>query len=154
MTTPAQTPDDGIDYRAEPKRYRLGRGETGVFHVQPYKGELLPLWTIKTPALARESAEAITARYREYRAVADFVGMDMARKYLQMGYTRARRYANRKGGRKHGPDSELLPTGTGDPAKAEVAAIFAAHRREVVEDPEYQRLKARHQRLVSRQVPA
>ncbi len=150
----APSADDEIDYRAQPDRYRIGRGEVGVFHVQPYKGELLPLWTIRTPALARDSAEAIAARYREYRAAADFVGMDMARKYLQMGYTRARRYANRKGGRKHGPDGEPLPLGTGDPAKAEVAAIFAAHREEVVADPEYQRLKAQHQQLISRRSPA
>jgi hypothetical protein len=153
VDSPAQA-DDAIDYRAEPERYRIGRGEAGVFHVQPYKGELLPLWTIKTPALARESAEAIAARYREYRDAADFVGMDMARKYLQMGYTRARRYANRKGGRKRGPGGEALPTGTGDLGLRRVAAIFAAHRQQVVDDPEYQRLKALHQRRVSRRPPA
>ena len=139
-----------IDYRAHPEQYRIGRGETGIFRVEPYKGELLPLWTIRTPALARESSETIMAKYREYRDASDFVGMDMARKYLQMGYTRARRYANRKGGRKHGPDGAELPRGTGDPAKAEVAAIFHACWRAVADDPDYQRLKAAHQRRVSR----
>jgi hypothetical protein len=143
--------DDNIDYRAHPEHYRIGRGETGVFHIQPYKGELLPLWTVRTPELARESVEAILAKYREYRAAGDFVGMDMARKYLQMGFTRARRYANRKGGRKRGPDDEELPRGTGDPAKAEVAAHFRARWREVADDPEYQRLKAEHQRRIKRQ---
>ena len=29
------------------------------------------------------------------------MGADMARKFLQMGYTRARRYANHRGGRKY-----------------------------------------------------
>ena len=29
--------------------------------------------------------------------------MDMARKFLQMGMTRAKRYANHKGGKKYGP---------------------------------------------------
>jgi hypothetical protein len=144
-------PDDNIDYRAHPEHYRIGRGEAGVFHIQPYKGELLPLWTIRTPDLARESADAILAKYRDYRAAGDFVGMDMARKYLQMGFTRARRYANRKGGRKRGLDGEELPRGTGDPAKAEVAEIFRAGWREVTDDPEYQRLKAQHQRLVKHQ---
>src|ERR1700744_3013574 len=33
-----------VDYRREPHRYRIGRGEEGVLTVQPYKGELLPLW--------------------------------------------------------------------------------------------------------------
>ena len=139
-------PEGPIDYRAHPERYRIGRGEAGVFHVQPYKGELLPLWTIRTPALARASADAILDRFRAYREVGDFVGMDMARKYLQMGYTRARRYANRRGGRKRAPDGTPLPAGTGDPAKAEVAAIFHAAWRAVAADPAYQRAKEAHRR--------
>jgi hypothetical protein len=146
--------EEQIDHRVHPERYRIGRGEAGVFHVEPYKGELLPLWTIRTPDLARESAEAIMAKYREYRAAGDFVGMDMARKYLQMGYTRARRYANHKGGRKRAPDGSELPLGTGDPVKAEVAALFHARWRAVADDPDYQRLKAEHQRRVSRQPEA
>ena len=49
----------------------------------------------------------------------------MARKFLQMGYTRARRYANYKGGRKYaGPDHHELERGTGDPDKARSASIF------------------------------
>ena len=48
----------------------------------------------------------------------------MARKFLQMGYTRSRRYENYKGGRKYGANRELLPKGTGDPVKAETAKIF------------------------------
>ena len=139
--------EEAIDYRDQPERYRIGRGEVGVFHVEPYKSELLPLWTIRTPELARESAEAIFGRYRAYRAAGEFVGMDMARKYLQMGYTRARRYANHKGGRKRGRDGAEVPLGSGDPVKAEIAAIFQERWREVREDPEYQRLKEAHRRL-------
>ena len=33
----------------------------------------------------------------------------MARKFLQMGYTRAMRYANHKGGRKYDSNHEVLP---------------------------------------------
>jgi hypothetical protein len=33
----------------------------------------------------------------------EFVGADMARKFLQMGYTRSRRYANYTGGSKNDP---------------------------------------------------
>jgi hypothetical protein len=55
----------------------------------------------------------------------DFVGADMARKFLQMGFTRARRYANYKGGRKYvGADHRELERGTGDPDKAKSASIF------------------------------
>ena len=137
-------PDDTVDYRAHPELYRVGRGEVGVFHVEPYKSELLPLWTIRTPALAREAAEAISARFRDYRDAGDFVGMDMARKYLQMGYTRARRYANHRGGRKRAADGTENPLGSGDPAKAEVAEIYRARWREVADDKHYQHLKSEH----------
>ncbi len=75
-------PDDGIDFRMRPELYRVGRGEEGVFHVEPYKSELLPLWRFRTPEVARASTDAIYARFLEYRAAGDFVGMDMARKYL------------------------------------------------------------------------
>ena len=36
-----------------------------------------------------------------YRDADDGVGMDMARKFLQMGFTRSRRYANRRSGTKY-----------------------------------------------------
>lgn len=124
-------PDDGVDFRAHP---------------EPYKSELLPLWACRDLETARRSAEALYARYLAYREAGDFVGMDMARKYLQMGYTRARRYANHRGGRKRGADGTPLPPGTGDPTKAEVAEIFRARWRAVADDPEYRRRKALHQK--------
>ena len=37
--------------------------------------------------------------YHMYKTDEDFVGMDMCRKFLEMGFTRARRYANHKDGR-------------------------------------------------------
>ncbi len=138
-------PDRTVDYRAHPELYEIGRGERGVFHVQPYKGELLPHWTIRTPELAGESADTLFARYEEYRAAGDFVGMDMARKYLQMGYTRARRYANHRGGRKRAADGTAVPFGSGDPLKAAIADIFRARWQQITEDAEYQRRKAAHQ---------
>ena len=137
--------DDTIDYRAQPERYQIGRGEQGVFHVEPYKSELLPLWAFRTPDIARASSEAIFARYLAYRASDDFVGMDMARKYLQMGYTRARRYANHRGGHKYAANGELRPRDLPDAEKAEAAAIFKQQWQHVTADPEYQRLKAAHQ---------
>ena len=35
--------------------------------------------------------------------------MDMCRKFLEMGFTRARRYANHKDGKKYGKDGKILP---------------------------------------------
>lgn len=90
-----------IDFRKEPERYRVGRGEEGVLTAEPYKSELLPLWRFKTPEIAKASASALWKAFGGYRRARDFVGMDMARKFLQMGFTRARRYANHRSGRKY-----------------------------------------------------
>jgi len=38
--------------------------------------------------------------FHEYLKQDDFVGADMAKKFLHMGYTRSRRYANHKSGKK------------------------------------------------------
>lgn len=133
-----------IDFRASPELYQVGVGEQGVLLVQPYKSELLPHWRFKTPALARQSAETLYACFRRYQVSGDFVGMDMARKFLQMGYTRARRYANHPGGRKYVPGTrEELPRAN-DAAKAEAARIFYEFYRQARDDPEYQRLRAAH----------
>ncbi len=137
-------PFDGVDLRAEPQRYTIGRGEYGVFHAEPYKSELLPLWHFRTPEVAREAAAAIYARYEEYRAAADFVGMDVARKYIQMGYTRARRYANHQGGLKYNTVGEVLPI-RHDAEKAESASIFAEYLGRVMDDPLYKELKSAFQ---------
>ncbi|MCJ1477691.1 hypothetical protein MMC13_006364 [Lambiella insularis] len=88
-----------------PSTYRYTPNETSVFSssplLLPYKTALLPLWRFRTPAIARKSSSAIYARFLSYDAEDDFVGMDMCRKYLQMGMTRAKRYANYRGGRKY-----------------------------------------------------
>lgn len=90
-----------LDFRAQPEAYVIGKGEQGVLLVEPYKSEILPHWRFKTPEIAEKSATQIYAQFEAYLAEGDFVGADMARKFLQMGYTRARRYANYKGGRKY-----------------------------------------------------
>ena len=136
-----------LDFRAHPELYRIGVGEQGVLSVEPYKSEILPHWRFKTPEVARESSAAIFVLFERYRDQADFVGMDMARKFLQMGYTRSRRYANHKGGRKYDPESGASLTEPGDPVKAESAAVFLEVLGRAKADPEYLRLKARHREL-------
>lgn len=115
-----------VDYRKHPEKYRVGKGEQGVLICEPYKGEIVPLWKFKTPAIARKSSKEIFQLFKEYLANDDFVGADMARKFLQMGFTRARRYANYKGGKKYDKDADYKENekGTGDPQKAESADIF------------------------------
>lgn len=92
---------DTVDFRQHPELYRVGRGEQGVLLVEPYKSEILPHWRFATPEIAKESSEKIYDMFLDYLANGDFVGADMARKFIQMGYTRSRRYANHKGGKKY-----------------------------------------------------
>ncbi|HEX8550087.1 MAG TPA: DUF4385 domain-containing protein [Abditibacteriaceae bacterium] len=125
-----------IDFRKQPELYRIGKGEQGVLSVEPYKSEILPFWKFATPEKARESSEKIYSLFLQYKEANDFIGMDMARKFLQMGITRSRRYANHPGGKKYdGPvpsdkkgvsgahGRKELPK-TEDPIKAECARIF------------------------------
>jgi hypothetical protein len=92
---------DKIDFRERPELYRVGRGEQGVLSVEPYKSEILPHWRFKTPSIARRSAAKIYRIYLRYKSDGDFVGMDMARKFLQMGWARSMRYANHRSGKKY-----------------------------------------------------
>ena len=139
-------PEYEINFRARPEEYEIGRGEEGVFKVQPYKDDLLPLWGYTDRAAADESGEAIHERYREYRAAEEFPGMDMARKYLQMGYTRAMRYARYPGGQKYVDGEEREPERWADHDKREAALVYEAWREMVENDDEYQRMKNEHRK--------
>jgi hypothetical protein len=139
----AALPKD-TDFRARPDLYRVGRGEQGVLMVEPYKSELLPHWRFATPAIAKRSATALHRKFRAYAKAGDFVGMDMARKFIQMGYTRARRYANHADRRKYDAAGAQRPRAL-DPEKAKSAAEFAKVWKTVREDPEYLRRKRDHQ---------
>lgn len=134
-----------IDFRERPECYRYQSGEQGVFNVQPYKSELLPLWKYKDEAAARKSSEAIWKQYEVYREAEDFVGMDMARKYLQMGFTRSMRYAKYPGGKKYDADGHERPQQTwADEDKRKAAVVFKAKWDAVRDDPAYERLKEAH----------
>lgn len=136
---------DRLDFRAHPELYRIGKGEQGVLLVEPYKSEILPLWRFKTPEIARESAERIYALFVQYKAEGDFIGMDMARKYLQMGYTRSRRYANHKSGRKYKAGTRTELPREIDKDKAESARIFYEKWHAARTDKDYIELKKDHQ---------
>ncbi|MCM3782515.1 DUF4385 domain-containing protein [Neobacillus mesonae] len=133
-----------LDLRKHPELYTVGRGEQGVLLVEPYKSEILPHWRFKTPEIAKESSQKIYELFLQYKEKEDFVGMDMARKFLQMGYTRARRYANHKGGRKYSKeDGSVLPY-QNDQVKAKAAAIFKSQWEIAKTDPDYVNMKNAH----------
>ncbi|MBO2944062.1 DUF4385 domain-containing protein [Paenibacillus sp. F411] len=133
-----------LDLRQQPELYTVGRGEQGVLLVEPYKGEILPHWRFKTPEIASQSSEKIYEMFLNYKDEGDFVGMDMARKFLQMGYTRARRYTNHKGGRKYSKEDGAILPYQNDKIKAEAAAIFKKKWFEAKSDPDYIRMKEEH----------
>ena len=121
------------------KLYRIGRGEQGVLLVKPYTNDICRFWKFKTPKIAVKSAEQIYSMYADYRALNDFVGMDMCRKFLEMGFTRARRYANHKDGKKYDKNGDIRPQekdwSTSD--KAISARIFKTYRDRVTKDAKY-----------------
>ncbi|PDN07615.1 cytoplasmic protein [Salmonella enterica subsp. enterica serovar Essen] len=136
-----------IDFRQQPELYQVGRGEqekARVLLVEPYKSEILPFWRYKDEASAMKSAEQIYQLFEAYRQQDDFVGMDMARKFIQMGYTRARRYANYKGGKKYAEDGSLNTRGN-DPIKAAAATVFKGWWDKIRQDEDYLKRKRQHQ---------
>ena len=126
-------------FRPNDIRYKIGRGEQGVLLVRPYTDVICRHWRFKTLKEARVSSQKIFDMYLDYRIQKDFVGMDMCRKFLEMGFTRARRYANHKDGKKYGKDGKVLPQekdwATSEKAKA--AKRFKVFRDLVTQDEFY-----------------
>jgi hypothetical protein len=133
-----------IDFREKPELYRIGKGEQGVLLVEPYKSEILPHWRFKTAAEAKRSSAKIYRMFVAYVKAGDFPGADMARKFLQMGWTRARRYANHRGGGKYDKRTGKLLPRTEDQEKAAAAAIFYERYVAAREHPTYARMKEKH----------
>lgn len=133
-----------LDFRKHPQLYRVGKGEQGVLLVEPYKSEILPHWRFKTIAEAKKSSAAIYKMFLTYLKEEDFPGADMARKFLQMGWTRARRYANHKGGQKYDKETGQELPRTENKEKAEAAAIFYERYVKSRQHPRYLKLLNSH----------
>ena len=121
------------------KLYRIGRGEQGVLLVRPYTNDICAHWRFVDETTARKSSAKIYSMYLNYKDNRDFIGMDMARKFLEMGFTRARRYANHSSGRKYTEDGRVRPQEADalHNVKAKSAKIFKEVRDRVAYDPEY-----------------
>ena len=100
-----------LDFTDEETRklYRIGRGEQGVLLVRPYTNDICAHWRFKTPDEAVKSSNHIFGMYLDYRDEEDFIGMDMCRKFLEMGFTRSRRYANHRDGKKYDKEGNVIP---------------------------------------------
>ena len=126
-------------FRPNDTRYRIGRGEQGVLLVRPYTDVICRHWRFKTLKEARVSSQKIFDMYLDYRILKDFVGMDMCRKFLEMGFTRARRYANHKDGKKYDENGKVKPQEKdwATSPKAKSAKVFYQARSRVTNDPKY-----------------
>jgi hypothetical protein len=125
------------------KLYRIGRGEQLVLLVRPYTEDICKYWRFKNEITARKSALKIYEMFLDYTRENDFIGMDMARKFLEMGFTRSRRYANHSSGKKYSETGEVLPQDKDALTceKAKSATIFKHFRDLVAKDPEYVRMR-------------
>ena len=135
-----------LDFSDEKNRklYRIGRGEQGVLLVRPYTNFICAHWRFKTPPEAIKSSNKIFSIYLDYRDAGDFIGMDMCRKFLEMGFTRARRYANHNSGRKYKKGTKQILPQEKDHATskyAQSARIFKHVRDLVAKSDDYVRMR-------------
>ena len=135
-----------LDFTDEETRklYRIGRGEQGVLLVRPYTNDICAHWRFKEPEIAIESSNHIFGMYLDYRDAKDFIGMDMARKFLEMGFTRARRYANHNSGRKYKKGTKQILPQEEDHATskyAQSAKIFKKVRDIVAKSDDYVKMR-------------
>ena len=77
-----------INYRSSPLKYEVTNDCGGMYVCDPYKSRLMKVWRFMSVDSARQSARDILSIFYEYVAEGDFVGADLARKYLQAGSSR------------------------------------------------------------------
>ena len=152
-----------IDYRENPHLYEIGRGQQGVLICEPYKSELHPLWRFKTPEEAQLSALQIINKFFQYLEEDDFVGADMAKKYLHMGFTRSRRYYNHSSGKKWTKEESIchysglpstksykwkvLPYDRTEERFLESSEIFQSYWKMAREDTKYLKMKKKFKKM-------
>jgi len=142
--------DYGLDYKSidftkpENRRlYRIGRGEQGVLLCKPYTNDICAHWRFVDVPAATQSSAKIYEMFLDYKREKDFIGMDMARKFLEMGFTRARRYANHSSGKKYNKTGEVRPQESDwrTSEKARAAEVFKVVRDKAAYDPTYQQMR-------------
>lgn len=125
------------------KLYRIGRGEQGVLLVRPYTNDICAHWRFVDVSAAVKSSAKIYEMFLGYKREKDFIGMDMARKFLEMGFTRARRYANHNSGKKYDTSGKVRPQESDwrTSEKARAAEVFKVVRDKAAYDTTYQQMR-------------
>ncbi len=111
-----------------------------VFNVEPYASELLPYLHFSNERSARYAAQELYDGFMRYREQEDVVGMDMARKFLEIGWLRTRHHVSQVNHLLHS-DSPLahLP-GRRALAMADASKTFHRLLQQARNDPMYRRL--------------
>ena len=141
-----ELPYEDLDFTDEETRklYRIGRGEQGVLLVRPYTNDICAHWRFVDETTARDSSAKIYQMFLGFKTKGDFIGMDMARKFLEMGFTRARRYANHASGRKYDEvsgDTRPQEKDWRTNEKSKAAAVFKKVRDLAAYDQTYQQMR-------------
>ncbi|KAK3678070.1 hypothetical protein LTR78_002165 [Recurvomyces mirabilis] len=116
--------------------------------------ELCMSYRIARVPIAENSSKNLWSAFEYFLKTEDFVGADMARKFIQMGMTRAKRYANHKGGKKYDRSEREVTRDSGERvelAKSEghqgreeklaASEVFKAVWRRCTSDERYLELK-------------
>ena len=75
----------GTAIKTHNQNYIRHRGSSNL-HLEPYRSELEPLLHFRDPILALTSSQALYDKFLHYKSEGDFAGMDMARKFIQVGH--------------------------------------------------------------------
>ena len=75
------------------KLYRIGRGEQGVLLVRPYTDDICAHWRFVDEPTARKFLLRYTLCSGEFQQRKELHWYGYGAKFLEMGFTRARRYA-------------------------------------------------------------
>lgn len=74
-----------LNFKKEPSFYRVGTEETGIHVVEPYASLILKQFAVDTLGETKKTVIHVEHLFKTFKEENDFIGMDMARKYLQLG---------------------------------------------------------------------
>ncbi len=127
------------------RSYRIrGRG-TGHMSIEPYRSHLNCMWRFQTVAQARQSANDLWNRFLDYKEHEDFIGMDMALKFIQMGMMCAQQIEDLRHGSTRDAEEalgEISPEHKRAELTSEAALIFKAAFDKIRHHPGYLESKA------------
>jgi len=74
-----------INYKVKPLLYEVTECFGGMYTCEPYKTKFLKVWKFSNPKSAKLSASKIKDMFFLYLKEEDFVGADLAKKFLKAG---------------------------------------------------------------------